>query len=84
MNSILKQIELMDRIDQLVRMKVTGTPESLATKLEISKAKLYRIIHIMKILKAPLVYNTSIQSFVYEDEVNFQFGFYNKRVQEYA
>ncbi len=80
MNVIIKHIELMERIDQLIRMQATGNSAELASRLKISKTKLYRIINIMKKLNAPIDYNVSIQSFVYVEEVGFKFGFYTKEM----
>jgi len=76
MNIIMKQIELIERIDQLVRMQATGSAEDLASRLNISKTKVYRAINTMRDLNAPVVYDMTIQSFVYENEVGFRFGFY--------
>ncbi len=81
MNILIKQIELIQRIDRLVRMQATGTGEELAYKLGVSKTKLYRILNIMKELNAPIEYNPSLQSFVYEKEVGFRFGFFAKPQQ---
>lgn len=78
MHILIKQIEVIKRIDQLIRLQATGTPENLAHRLDISKTKLYRIINIMKDLNAPILYDVTIQSFVYEETVVFQFGFYEK------
>ncbi len=78
MQQLTKQISLIERIDQLVRLRATGTPSELATRLGISKAKLYRVIDVMKELQAPIVYNISRQSFEYEDAVKFKCGFYVK------
>jgi len=79
-----KKIELIERIDRLVRMQATGTPEDLAYRLGVSKTKLYRAINTMRDLNAPVTYDITIQSFVYKEEVGFRFGFYNPGVQEYA
>ena len=68
----------MERIDQLVRMRATGTPVELAKRLGISKTTLYRTIKIMKALNAPLEYDTKEQSFIYIKAVGFQFGFFIK------
>jgi len=84
MNIIMKQIELIERIDRLVRMQATGSPEALACRLRISKTKLYRAINTMRALNAPVVYDMAIQSFVYENEVGFKFGFFSSGVREYA
>ncbi len=76
MNVIIKQIELIERIDQLIRIQATGSPRQLAKRLKISKAKLYRIINTMRELNAPVVYDFALQSFKYEKAVGFKFGFY--------
>ncbi|WP_103068719.1 hypothetical protein [Aquimarina sediminis] len=80
MNSVIRQIELIERMDQLIRLQATGTPEDFAYRLRISKTKLYRILNIMKELNAPLKYDFTLQSFVYAEEVGFRFGFYSKSI----
>ncbi len=80
MNVIIKQIELIERIDQLIRLKATGSPTELAYRLDISKTKLYRIINTMRQLNAPVIYDVSLQSFVYEEAVGFKFGFYQRKL----
>ncbi|GAA4273849.1 hypothetical protein U6A24_02090 [Aquimarina gracilis] len=79
MSIIIKQIEIIERIDQLIRLQATGTPSQLARRLEISKTKLHRTITIMRELHAPIVFDLTIQSYVYEEEVGFEFGFYKGR-----
>ncbi|WP_103072318.1 DNA-binding protein [Aquimarina sediminis] len=76
MEIIIKQVEIIERMDRLIRMRATGAPEDFAFRLDISKTKLYRMINIMKSLKAPIAYDITIQSFVYEEAVGFSFGFY--------
>jgi len=78
MNVIVKQIELIKRIDQLIQMQATGSSVDLANRLKISKAQLYRIVEIMRQLGAPVVYDITLKSFIYEESVDFKFGFYNK------
>ncbi|GAA4273656.1 hypothetical protein U6A24_18200 [Aquimarina gracilis] len=78
MNIITKQIELIKRVDQLIRLQATGNPTELSNRLGISKTKLYRIIHLMRDFNAPIIYDDSVQSFVYAEEVGFRFGFYNR------
>ncbi len=72
----MKQIKLMERIDQLTRLEATGTPVELALRLGISKTKLYRIINVMKDLDAPLEYDINLQSYIYAKDVGFKFGFF--------
>ncbi|GAA4274323.1 hypothetical protein U6A24_15210 [Aquimarina gracilis] len=78
MSMIMKQIEMIERIDRLIRLQATGSPDQLAIRLGVSKAKVYRVISTMRSLNAPILYDVSIQSFVYEALVGFRFGFYAK------
>lgn len=82
MNIIIKHIELIERIDQLIRMQATGSPGALASKLGISRTQVYRLIDIMKDLNAPVEYNIGIQSFVYAEMVRFKFGFEQEELNE--
>ncbi len=76
MKIIIQHIALLERIDQLARLQATGNPEELAYKLGISKTKLYRIINLMKEWDAPITYDFTKQSFVYDEAVGFRFGFF--------
>ncbi|WP_103071661.1 hypothetical protein [Aquimarina sediminis] len=76
MGIIIRQIEIIERMDQLIRLQATGSPAKFASRLGISKTKLYRIIDTMKKLNAPIKYDIAIQSFVYAEDVGFKFGFY--------
>ncbi|MFV0238126.1 MAG: hypothetical protein ACK5HU_06320 [Flavobacteriales bacterium] len=75
-----KRVFLIERIDQLIKLKATGTPSNLAIKLKISEASLFRIINEMKELEAPISYCINTQSYVYENPVSFQFGFYTREL----
>lgn len=78
MGIIIKHIEIIERMDQFIRLQATGSPEKFASHLGISKTKLYRVIDIMKKLNAPIEYDFALQSFVYAEAVGFKFGFYVK------
>ncbi len=84
MNIIIKQLQLIERIDQLIRMQATGTPIELASRMRISKTKLYAVLNTMKALNAPVVYDVALQSYVYEEAVGFQFGFYQSKTTSRA
>lgn len=75
MNIIIRYIELIERIDQLIRLQATGSPEKLASRLGVSRAKVYRLIDTMKELNAPVSYDFSRQSFIYTKEVHYRFDF---------
>ncbi|MBG6131775.1 hypothetical protein IWQ47_003483 [Aquimarina sp. EL_43] len=80
MNIMLKQIELIQRIDQLIRLNATGSPMELAAKLKISKTKLYRTLFIMKQLNAPVEFDTSSQQYYYAESVGFKCGFFSNKL----
>ncbi|WP_109437882.1 HTH domain-containing protein [Aquimarina sp. AU119] len=82
MKVIIKQIELIERIDQLVRLQATGSPGALAARLGISRTNVYRLIDTMRDLNAPVEYNHGMQSFVYEKEVKFSFGFVTRELSQ--
>lgn len=73
----MQQIELLERMDRLIQCKATGSGPELARKLGISKTKFYRMLNVMKQLNAPVEYDESIKSYVYQKEVGLVFGFYS-------
>jgi len=80
MNKLLQQIELIERIDQLIRLKATGTPKNFARRLSISDASLYRLIDTLKEMGAPIEFSVVYQSYIYSSEVNFMCGFFLKEL----
>ncbi len=70
-----RQIELITRLDELIRSRQTGAPILLAERLEISKDSLFQIIKFMKQLGAPIVFDITAQSYIYYQPINFRFGF---------
>lgn len=75
---MLKQTHRIERIHLLIRRKATGTPKKLAQRLSISERQLYNILDLMKELGAPVYYNMAIDSYCYEFEVTFNYGFRKK------
>ncbi|KYG83566.1 hypothetical protein [Roseivirga echinicomitans] len=70
-----KQIERIERLHNLIRLKATGTPKECAEKLEISERQLYRLLDLMKELGAPVYYEVYYRAYCYEYEVEWSFGF---------
>ena len=73
---LLESLERIERIDQMVRRKATGSPKTLAQKLDVSERSVHRLIDLMKNMGAPIFYSLSRQSYCYEESVEFKFGFY--------
>ncbi|WP_339840410.1 HTH domain-containing protein [uncultured Maribacter sp.] len=76
MKQLTKQIALLERVDQLIRLKATGAPKQLAERLEVSQATIFRIIETMKEMNAPVCYDISRQSYIYTEIAKFKCGFY--------
>ncbi|NDV42843.1 HTH domain-containing protein [Flagellimonas sediminis] len=76
MAKLTKQIEILERIDQLIRLKATGRPKQLAKRLEISEATVFRMIETMKDMNAPICYDLTRQSYIYTETTRFKCGFY--------
>lgn len=71
-------VDKLYRIDQLIRMKATGQPHELASRLEVSQSTLYEYIDIMKnVLLAPIKYCNIRRSYVYEEDGKLHMGFKN-------
>ncbi len=79
--NLLKQINRIERIDQLIRMKATGTPKELAKRLSISRSTLYNILDFIKNQGVQIRYCPEKQSFYYVQDVHFYFGFSFDKVQ---
>ena len=66
----------LKRIDRLVRLKATGSPQDLASRLGISTSTLYEHMDTMKrVFGAPLRYCRKRQSYVYDEEGKLELTF---------
>jgi len=73
--AISTYFDRISRIDQLIRLQATGTPQDLARKLGICKSNLYLYLEFMRSMGAPIIYNQYRNSFVYEQKGSFKIGF---------
>ena len=67
--------DLVERADQRIRLKATGTPNEFAAILGISRASLFRLLEEFKILGAPIRYCDKRISYYYEYPVKIEFSF---------
>lgn len=72
MYKIIDIQEKLERIDTLVRMRATGSPNKLAERLGISKSTLFEYLAFMKELGADIYYDTNVQSYCYKNKVVLQ------------
>lgn len=69
--TFIEKVALIDRLDQLIRLKATGKPIQLAEKLCISKRSVHNLIEDMRTLGAEIYYCPERKSYCYETEVTF-------------
>ena len=76
--SFFEKLNLIERVDQLIRLKATGTADDLAKKLGISRRNVYLIIDVMKSMDAPILYDIYKKTFYYEYDCELSIGFIEK------
>lgn len=70
---LFEEINLLERLDQLIRLKATGTPCQLAEKLGLSKRQVYRYIDEMKELGLNIDYCKRRGTYFYEEDAFLKF-----------
>ena len=68
-------LEIFERIDDLIRLKSTGSPTELGKLLGFSRASIFEYINDMKELGAPIKYNRSVKTYYYFEDGEFIFQF---------
>ncbi len=73
----IKQIERLQLLNKLVREQCTGCPEELASRLGVSRAKLYLILEELRDQNVCIRFSKRINSFEYEAcrGINLEFSF---------
>ena len=71
-----RTIKHLEKIDQLISMRVTGNASELANKLGISRANTYQYINLMKHFGAPIKYNDEEKTYYYDIDGKFLAGFH--------
>lgn len=73
--SLLKYVERMKRMDDLIRRKATGTPEEFGQMLGISKSMLMINLAELKKMGAPVKFSAIKRTYYYERECRLLFEF---------
>ena len=76
--NLLFTIERINQVDQLIRLKATGTPQELANRLDISVGSVYNLIKTLKDFGAPVYYCKRRRSYCYRQKCYFDFGFFSQ------
>lgn len=78
--SLLKYIERLKRIDDLIRRKATGNPEEFAKKLNISRSQLLQDLKELKELGAAIEYSFNSRSYYYGEECKIILDFRSRKI----
>ena len=65
-----EQLQLIKRIDSLIKKKATGSSEELGKRLGISKASVHRYLNELKNLGADIIYCKFRRSYYYKEPFN--------------
>jgi len=80
MNKLVDLVKL-DRLDRLIRLHATGTPDALRATLDMSRSSLFELLSFLRFdMQAPLRYNKYIPSYVYDYPPRFYLGFEKDRL----
>jgi hypothetical protein len=66
--SLLKYIERVQRMDLLISMMSTGTPEEFAEKLGLKRSALFQSLQEMREMGVDIRYSCLRQSYYYADD----------------
>jgi len=69
-------LNLLQRLDQFIRRKRTGSPPEFARKMGISERSLYEYLKVLKELGAPIRFSRQEHSYYYEVEGQFFVSFF--------
>lgn len=69
----IEQVKLLERVDQLIRLKATGSPKELAARLEVSERTVYNIMENLRDLGIELYYCETRRSYCYNGNFRIQF-----------
>ena len=68
---VIEQLKILKRVDYLINRKATGTSDQLATRLNISRRSVFRLLDELKAIDAPVQFSKHYQSYVYKEEFDF-------------
>lgn len=71
-----KTIDLLVRMDQLIHLKATGSPDEFACKLGISVRTLYNYLEILEHFNASLFFNKIVNSYEYQNDKRLKIGYF--------
>nr|WP_321354503.1 hypothetical protein [uncultured Draconibacterium sp.] len=73
--SFLEQLERLEHMHQLIKMRATGTPKEFADKIRVSERTIYELLNIARDLGADIEFNRYYHSYIYQQPMTFHTGF---------
>ncbi|WP_114748568.1 HTH domain-containing protein [Pleomorphovibrio marinus] len=72
----IRQIERIQLLNKLVKEQRTGSPENLAKRLGVSRARLYLMLEELRDYGAKIKFSKKLNSFEYQDckEIDLRFS----------
>lgn len=71
---LIEQLQLLDRLDSLIRRKGTGNYQHLATRLGVAPRTVYNLMDALKEFGAKIEYCKTRQSYYYENDIELDFS----------
>lgn len=71
----LKQIDRINKIHSLISSQKTGTPDTFAKQLYLSRRQMYNELEFFKNLNAQIKYCKKKETFYYDDNFEIKFEF---------
>ena len=78
--NFIEKARLIERVDQLIRMKATGSAAELASRIGIGRSTVYELLEVMKNMGAEIEYSNRRRSYYYETEKVLAIGFVDKKM----
>jgi predicted DNA-binding transcriptional regulator YafY len=74
----IKFINRLKKIDQLIKLKATGSPKQLAEKLEITERQVYNYLDNLKELGADIKFDKLKNSYTYTSDIELVIAYKKK------
>ena len=71
----LQKIQVIERVDGLMKLKSTGTADDLSRRLCVSRRSVYNILELMRNMGAPIEYCQIRRTYYYSYQCDFVIGF---------
>lgn len=69
--TFLDKLNTIKRLDQLIRLKATGTPDEIANQFGISRRAFFNLVKLMKGMNAPIEYCNTKHTYYYKVDCEF-------------